>query len=129
MDFERGDLVVFRSTEAGTETQQGGIVLALSDGLLTVALPHGVEVWNMRATRFVSAWRVEHTPGAMTEDEALAFAARRLGELARRPLVMVAPEDDRAFGLEAHAQHHAGAHAHEHAAMEPRYSRAAPRTP
>lgn len=110
VEFERGDLVVFRAIEAGAETQRGGIVLALDDGLLTVALMHGVEVWNMRSAQFVNAWRVEHAPGAMSEPETLTFAARRLDELQRRPLVMVAPEDDRPLTIEAH---HHGANSHE----------------
>lgn len=112
--FERGDLVVFRHLQRGEETQSSGIVIDLDDGLLTIALPQGVEVWNMRSAHFGSAWRVEHTPGAMTEDEALAYAARRLEELRRRPLVMVEPDDDRPFRLEPHEHPHASEHGHGH---------------
>jgi hypothetical protein len=92
-------------------------VIGLDDGLLTIALPQGIEVWNMRSAHFGSAWRVEHTPHSMTEDEALEFAARRLAELRRRPPVLVEPEDDRVFANEAHAHHSHddGAHAHVHA--------------
>ncbi len=118
VQFERGDLVLFRYEWRGQELQSGGIVINLDDGLLTMALPQGVETWNMRSPRFGSAWRVEHTPGVMTEDQALAFAAERLEELRRHPLVLVEPEDDRLFSAEPHE--HAPApepvsHHHEHA--------------
>ena len=109
--FERGDLVFFRHLRRGQETQSGGIVVDLDEGLLTVALPQGVEVWNMRSALFGSAWRVEHTPRSMSEDEVLEFAAQRLAELRRRPPVLMEPEDDRAFANEAHA-HASTAHTH-----------------
>ncbi len=115
--FERGDVVVFRHVQRGDDTQSSGVVIDLDDGLLTVALSQGVEVWNMRSALFGSAWRVEHTPGAMTEGEALAFAARRLEELRRRPLVLVEPEDDRPFRLEPHEHElhgHGPGHDHDH---------------
>lgn len=122
VQFERGDLVLFRHEQDGRETQSGGIVIDLDDGLLTIALPQGVEVWNMRSPRFGSAWRVEHTPGAMSEEEALAFAVRRLAELRRHPLVLVEPEDDRPFTVEPHEPHHHShegeAHGHSHARVE-----------
>ncbi len=109
--FERGDLVAFRYVHDGDATQSAGIVIELEDGLLTIALPQGVETWNMRSSLFGSAWRVEHTPGPMTEDEALAFAARRLAALRRSPLVLVEPADDRPFAGEPH-EHASGAHDH-----------------
>lgn len=114
--FERGDLVLFRHEHDGRETQSGGIVIDLDDGLLTIALPQGVEVWNMRSPRFGFAWRVEHTPGPMSEEAALAFAVRRLAELRHQPLVLVEPEDDRPFTAEPHEHPHGGegGHAHEH---------------
>ncbi len=103
VQFERGDLVFFRHGRGGKEHQAGGIVINIDDGLLTMALPQGVEVWNMRSSEFGSAWRVEHTPRAMSEDDALAFAAQRLLELRQHPPVLVEPEDDRPF---AHEDHH-----------------------
>jgi hypothetical protein len=127
VQFEPGDLVMFRHLQHGRETQSGGIVINLDDGLLTVALPQGVEVWNMRGPGFGSAWRVEHTPGPLTEDEALAFAAQRLAELRRHPLVLVEPEDDRLFTSEPHEPHEPhdhlatpDAHQHRHVATHPR---------
>jgi hypothetical protein len=113
VQFERGDLIFFRFRQRDDDLQSGGIVIALDDGLLTVALPHGVELWNLRSAQFVSAWRVEHTPRAMDEDEALEFAAHRLSELRRRPPVLVDPADDHPF---VHEQHAAGEHAHAHPA-------------
>ncbi len=112
IEFERGDLVFFRHLSRGAETQSAGIVINLDDGLLTIALPQGIEVWNMRSTLFGSAWRVQHTPRAMTEDEVVAFAVQRLAELRRRPPVLVEPEDDRLFTNEPHAHGPLDDHAH-----------------
>ena len=121
VQFERGDLVAFRHLEHGAETQSAGIVVDLEDGLLTIALPHGVEVWNMRSSTFGSAWRIEHTPGAMTEEEVLAFAVERLEALHRRPIVVVEPGDDRPFTAEPHS-HAPGDvsdhHHHEHVEVD-----------
>ena len=103
VQFERGDLIFFRCQRDGVEVQSGGIVIALDDGLLTVAVPHGVELWNLRAPQFVNAWRVEHAPHAMSEDAALDFAVRRLAELRRQPPVLVDPADDHPFVHEHHA--------------------------
>ncbi len=111
--FERGDLVFFRHLSRGVETQSAGIVINLEDGLLTIALPQGIEVWNMRSTLFGSAWRVQHTPRTMTEDEAVAFAVQRLAELRRRPPVLVEPEDDRPFTNEPHSHGPHDDHTHE----------------
>ena len=117
VQFEAGDLVLFRHMSRGVEAQSAGIVIGLDDGLLTIALPHGIEIWNMRSALFGSAWRMQHTPHAMTEDEALEFAARRLAELRGSPPVLIEPEDDRAFANEPHAHHSHddGAQAHVHA--------------
>ncbi|MFN8639695.1 MAG: hypothetical protein U0360_09630 [Dehalococcoidia bacterium] len=109
--FERGDLVGVHHVRQGEETQSVGVVIDLDDGLLSLVLPHGVEVWNMRSTLFVRTWRIEHTPGAMTEEEALAHASRRLQELRRHPLVMVEPGDEPPFRLEPHEHDHRE-HAH-----------------
>jgi hypothetical protein len=106
VQFERGDLVFFRHLANGEETQSGGIVISLEDGLLTIALPQGVEVWNMRSALFGSAWRVEHTPRPMDEDEALDFAEMRLDELRRRPLVAVDPADADPFVHREHSHEH-----------------------
>ena len=117
VQFERGDLVFFRHMSRGEEAQSAGIVIGLDEGLLTIALPHGIEVWNMRSALFGSAWRVQHSPRSMTEHEALEFAAERLAELRSRPPVLVEPEDDRVFTNETH-EHHShedGAHVHVHA--------------
>ena len=113
VEFERGDLVMFRHLREGVDTQSGGIVVSLDDGLLTVALPQGVEVWNMRGPHFASAWRVDHTPGPMTEVEVLEYAAVRLRDLRRRPLVIVEPEDDRLFSPEPHSHGAGEMHTHE----------------
>jgi hypothetical protein len=109
VQFERGDLVFVRHLNHGAEVHSGGIVIALDDGLLTIALPHGVEMWNLRSAQVMSAWRVEHTPRAMTEDEALDFAAHRLAELRRRPPVLLDPGDDHPF---VHEHHGDGEHSH-----------------
>lgn len=110
--FERGDLIFFRHLSRGSETQSAGIVINVDEGLLTIALPQGIEVWNMRSSLFGSAWRVEHTPRAMTEDEAVTFAVQRIAELRRRPPVLVEPEDDRLFVNEPHVHGPHDDHSH-----------------
>ena len=93
-ELEPGDLVFFTHVEHGGVERSGGIVIAIDDGLLTLALPQGVETWNMRSTQFVNVWRVEHAPRALGSKEALAFSEERLAELRRRPLVLVHPDED-----------------------------------
>ena len=104
--FIPGDLIFFAQVEHGKELQTGGIVIELADGLLTVALPHGVEVVNMRSALFARAWLVEHAPREMTAGEAFAFSRERLAQLRQAPLVLVHPDDERAPAADrAHASH------------------------
>ncbi|MEZ4502993.1 MAG: hypothetical protein R3C39_10240 [Dehalococcoidia bacterium] len=92
--LEPGDLAFIVELRDGREHHRGAIVLDVDAGLLTAAFAHGVEVINMRALSFVRAWRVEHTPRSMTEDEAYAYALTRLDALRRSPLVVVDPGDE-----------------------------------
>ena len=104
--FIPGDLIFFAQVQHGEEVQTGGIVIALDDGLVTVALPHGVELVNMRSALFARAWLVEHAPREMSADEALAFSRDRLAQLRQARLVLVHPDDERAPAADrAHASH------------------------
>ena len=109
--FVPGDLMFFVYMEAGEATQTGGIVISNDDALLTVALPHGVEVINMRSPVFGRGWVVEHAPRQMTPEEALAFSRRRLEELSQRPMIVVHPQDE---GYRAPTEHKHPTHEHDH---------------
>lgn len=114
--FVPGDLVFFVYMDGGEPRQTGGIVIDLDEGLLTVRLPHGVELYNLRSPIFGRAWRVEHAPHEMTPEEALAFSHERLAELRRKPMMMVHPEDEgyRAPEEHSHADHGGRGHSHTH---------------
>lgn len=113
--FVPGDLVFFVYSEAAEQVQTGGIVISYDDFLLTVALPHGVEIINLRSPIFGRAWRVEHAPYDMTSEEAFEFSKVRLEQLARKPLVLVHPMDEGYRPPEEHDHKHEhveGGHSH-----------------
>ncbi len=103
-----GDLIFFVYSEAGEQVQTGGIVVSYDDFLLTVALPHGVEIINMRSSIFGRSWRVEHAPYDMTSEEAIEFSKIRLEQLVRTPPMLVHPLDE---GYRPSLEHD---HEHEH---------------
>jgi len=110
--FIPGDLVFFVYYEGTEQLQTGGVVIRCDDGLIAVALPHGVEVINMRSPIFGRAWLVEHAPSAMTPDEALAFSRTRLEQLARTPPVLVHPLDEGYRPAVEHEHAEPGKHSH-----------------
>ena len=80
--FVPGDLVFFERVVRGVEAQAGGIVLGVDDGLLTIALPHGVELLNMRgqfragmASRARSFWATQRGADLRVRTGAPAAAA------------------------------------------------------
>lgn len=82
--FVSGDVIFFVYSEGAEQVQTGGVVIALDDALLTVALPHGIELINMRSPVFGRGWIVEHALRAMTPVEAEAYSRDKLRQLRAR---------------------------------------------